>query len=252
MKSLLLMLSFFTRIPVRARMDIGAAHFEKGIKYLFIIAMIIGAVAAGVFVLGQYIGPYFAALVSWAVYLMITGGLHIDGMADTMDAVGSRRDRARMLEIMKDSHIGTFGVLAICVYAAGMIIFAAKLPYIVIGLYPLVGRTAALMAARAHASARQDGLGQSFIGGVRTHHLLISAAVYLLIAAVACLRWPVFDVTAAVMLAAPFVLALGIVFIIIRRISKKLGGITGDVIGFGVEMAQWIYLAGACIAFRFI
>ena len=80
-------------------------------------------------------------------------------MADTMDAVGSRRDRARMLEIMKDSHIGAFGVLAICVYAAGMIILAAQLPYIVIGLYPLVGRTAALMAARAHESARQDGLG---------------------------------------------------------------------------------------------
>ena len=87
---------------------------------------------------------------------------------------------------------------------------------------------------------------------MRTHHLLIAAAAYLLIAAAACLHWPVFDVAAAVMLAVPFVLALGIVFIIIRRISKKLGGITGDVIGFGVEMAQWIYLASACIAFRLI
>ncbi len=251
MKSFLLMLSFFTRIPVRARMDTDAAHFEKGIKYLFIIAMMIGVVTAGVFLLGQYIGPYFASLVSWGAYLMITGGLHIDGMADTMDAVGSRRDRTRMLEIMKDSRIGTFGVLAICVYAAGMIIFAARLPYIVIGLYPLVGRTAALMAARTHESARPDGLGFSFIGGVRTHHIIVAAAAYVLIAA-ACFYWAVLSAEQAALLAAAYTLAVGVTFVIIHRIAKSLCGITGDVIGLGIETAQWIYLACACIAFGII
>ena len=75
MKSFLLMLSFFTRIPVRARMDVGAAHFEKGIKYLFIIAIIVGAGHGGPRLFwGSISGRISRRWFRGLFILMITGG----------------------------------------------------------------------------------------------------------------------------------------------------------------------------------
>ena len=254
MKSFLYMLSFFTSIPVRMRYQLDDVHFRRGIKYLPLIALLIGAAVAGAFVLGGFVAPYFAALVSLVAYLVLTGGLHIDGLADTMDGVLSRRDRVRILEIMKDSRIGTFGVLGIGVYIAGMIIFSAQLDWVAVGLYPLVGRTAALMAARHSRCARPGGLGQRFTKAVHAGHGMIAVAIYLAIAAADSTGWQFasFDVVGFVACVLPYVLALALCALFWHSISKKLGGITGDVIGFCIEAAQWLYLFFCCVAYKLV
>lgn len=134
MKSFMAMLGFFTRIPVHINFEAGEDIFIKGIKHLFLIALIIGVPVGLVFMTGRWTGQYIAAFLSLMLYLFLSGGLHIDGLADTVDAFGSNADKQRMLEIMKDSRIGTFGVLSICVYVAGMVIFMAQADYVVIGL----------------------------------------------------------------------------------------------------------------------
>jgi adenosylcobinamide-GDP ribazoletransferase len=172
MKSFAVMLSFFTRIPLKLRFEIDGAVFARGIKYLPVIAIIIGVPAGALFALNNWIGSYLAALLSLGAYLLISGGLHVDGMADTMDALGSRRDRVTMLAIMKDSHIGTLGVLGIGVYIAGMLVCIANADWAFAGLFALTGRTMALLSARLFRYARESGTGHGFVENVETAHII--------------------------------------------------------------------------------
>jgi adenosylcobinamide-GDP ribazoletransferase len=124
----LLALQFFTRIPVMGRLAgwvgfsprmlrASAAHFP-GVGWL------VGAVGAGVFVLAQAglpggVGALAAALLSTLATVLVTGAFHEDGLADVADGLGGSADRARALEIMKDSRIGAFGAIAL-VLALGL------------------------------------------------------------------------------------------------------------------------------------
>lgn len=124
----LLALQFFTRIPVMGRLAgwvgfspqmlrASAAHFP-GVGWL------VGAIGAGVFVLAQaglpgVAGALAAALLSTVATVMVTGAFHEDGLADVVDGLGGSADRARALEIMKDSRIGAFGAIAL-VLALGL------------------------------------------------------------------------------------------------------------------------------------
>ena len=249
MKSFLAMLSFFTRIPVRARFEIDNALFQKGIKYLIVIGLMIGGVLSFVFMLGTWIGRPVAAFVSLAAYLFLSGGLHVDGMADTMDAFGSNRDREKMLAIMKDSRIGTFGVLAVCVYVVGMTLFLWGADIVAVLLFPLVGRTAALLCAKIFNYARESGTGKAFVDGARTIHVIAALAAYLVIAWLFCFNFSsmAIDIRDAAALLLPYIISLAVVTIIVGRMSKKLAGITGDVIGFSIEATQFVYLLVSCV-----
>ena len=244
MKSFLLMLSFFTRIPVKAAFDEDGTIYEKGIKYIFIIALIIGVPVGFVLMLSQWIGSWTAAFLAFLVYLMMTGGLHVDGLADTMDAFGSNRDRPKMLAILKDSRIGTFGVLGIVVYAIGMVVLLAQADIAAAFLFPLAGRTAALLIARIFRYAREDGMGRRFVDGVKTVHVIIAMAVYVAAVGLVCTAFLTapFDTAYAAVLCVPYVLALAAVTLTAAGMSRKLGGITGDNIGFGIEACSLIYL----------
>lgn len=252
MRSFAVMLSFFTRIPLRLRFEIDGAVFARGIKYLPLIALMIGVPVGALFALNGWIGPYIAALLSLGAYLLISGGLHVDGLADTMDALGSRRDREAMLAIMKDSHIGTFGVLGIGVYIAGMLICIANTDWAFAGLFALTGRTAALLNARIFPYARESGTGHGFVEGVKTVHVMISVILYGLLAALLSCDFAVgaFSIQRMLVLCIPFAASLAVTTAVTRGISRKLGGITGDVIGYCVEASQLLYLLCGCLLLR--
>ena len=252
MKSFAVMLSFFTRIPLKLRFEIDGAVFARGVKYLPLIALIIGVPVGALYALNIWIGPYIAALLSLGAYLLISGGLHVDGLADTMDALGSRRDRETMLTIMKDSHIGTFGVLGIGIYIAGMLVCIANADWAFAGLFALTGRTMALLNARLFPYARESGIGRGFAEGVKTIHVVSSAIFYGLIAALLSCNFTVwaFSTQRMLVLCIPFAASLAVTAAVTRGIARKLGGITGDVIGFGIEMAQLLYLLCGCLLLR--
>ncbi len=246
MKSFVLMLAFFTRIPVRAPETIDDALYKKGIKYLFVIGIIIGIPVGAVMLLRDVIGEYVTAFAALVIYLFLSGGLHVDGMADTVDGFAAHRDREGTLSIMKDSHIGTFGVLAICVYVVGMTACMAQAGAAAAALFPLVGRTAALLCARLHRSAT-NGLGRWFVDGVKTVHVVWATAAFVAIAAGFCLRQGLQGWTLLMGFVAALLAALLVTALTVWRFSKKLGGITGDVIGFSVEFSQLVFLLFSCI-----
>ena len=244
MQSFMLMLAFFTRIPVRVSGEINAARYQKGIKYLPVIGVLIGLPMGCVLLLAPWIGGYVAAFLAVMSYLFLSGALHIDGMADTVDGFAAHRDREGTLAIMKDSHIGTFGVLAVCVYILGMTIFIARAGVMAAALCPLVGRSAALICARMNESAT-DGLGRWFVNGVKAAHAAGALALFMALAAAGLL---VYEWLFCVLIAVSFLLALAAAAFTVKRMAKKLHGVTGDMVGFSIEFGQLVFLLFSSIA----
>ncbi|MBC9180481.1 adenosylcobinamide-GDP ribazoletransferase, partial [Pseudoroseomonas ludipueritiae] len=115
-------LGLLTRLPTGwLPQHNSAAGFARSIWAYPLVGLGIGAAGGAVMAAGLWLGlpPLVAALWSLAATLLLTGGFHEDGLADTADGFGGGRDRARKLEIMRDSRIGSYGVLAL-VLALGL------------------------------------------------------------------------------------------------------------------------------------
>ncbi|MBV8208694.1 MAG: adenosylcobinamide-GDP ribazoletransferase [Burkholderiaceae bacterium] len=110
-------LRFFTRIPVPSAPDgsyDARQHLEQALPYLPLIGILVGAIGASITALAlQLLPPALAVLAGMAATLLATGAFHEDGFADAVDAFGGAMDKTRVLEIMKDPRIGSFGAIAI-------------------------------------------------------------------------------------------------------------------------------------------
>ena len=117
MKSLLAALMFFTRLPFHRLFTLPTHYFEHVVPYWPWVGWLTGGVTAGVLWLAAQLFPLSVAwLIAIAVRLLITGCLHEDGLADFLDGFGGGTTRERTLAIMKDSHIGTYGVVGLILY----------------------------------------------------------------------------------------------------------------------------------------
>ena len=114
MKSFIMMIQFLTRIPINVNLDISEDDFLQGIVFFPLVGLIIGMFTVVFHYFGYRLGGTFlAAVMAVGAEAFITGGLHLDGLGDTFDGIYSNRSRERILEIMKDSRLGTNGALAI-------------------------------------------------------------------------------------------------------------------------------------------
>jgi adenosylcobinamide-GDP ribazoletransferase len=221
------------------------------------------AVVAGIGALEPE-APLLAGVLGVVVLTALSGALHLDGLADTADGLGSRRDRETMLRIMKQSDIGPFGVVAI---VGVLLVEVAALTACAQAGFGWQAMLIAAVASRltlpwscrtSVPSARLDGLGAMVASTVRP-----ATAVILTIASIAAavaLTWlaaptpnpaplttgygrvstnrsttPVFGEVAGAGLAVVVAVAVGL--LLVRRARKALGGITGDVLGAAVELA---------------
>ena len=228
-----LALTTFTVLPLRAgRLDRRAAAVAMGVAPL--VGALLGAVLAALFVaLGE--GPV-AATVTVAASALLTRGLHLDGLADTVDALGSYRSGPAALAIMKKPDIGPFGVAAI---ALVLLIQAAALtevgPWAIVVAWA-TGRLGVTLACRRGVpSARPEGLGALVASTVPVPVVLLAAAAVAAgaIAAVPGRPWQGPAAVAAALLA---------VLLLLRHAVRRLGGITGDVLGATVEAATTLTL----------
>ena len=240
MKRFAAMLAFYTRFPIPKNMMSESIDFEKSLGYVPLVGLLIGVgMALCGFVTGN-LSLALRAVLMFFLYLLMTGGLHMDGLADTMDAFGSNRSREKMLQIMKDSHIGTFGVLAILVYTLFMVALLPETPFPALLLFPVVGRIAGLLVATCHPYARDQGLGSSFVNAARPIHVLLgSLAVFLVVFLTDALQVRVWS---ALILLLSYLFSLLLVWLLLLGMSRKLGGVTGDLIGFSIEVSQILFL----------
>ena len=110
-------LIFFTRLPFWRVYQPPQASYKAVVEYWPLTGWLTGGAMAATLYFGSMVLPWpVAVIAAIAVRLLITGALHEDGLADFLDGFGGGGDRARILAIMKDSHIGTYGVLGLIIY----------------------------------------------------------------------------------------------------------------------------------------
>ena len=252
--------SLFTLIPVGSYADVTRADARRAIAWFpwlgLVIGLVSGLLAAGIGWIRPELTPLAAALAvgTWA---LVTGGMHLDGLADTADGLGSRRPAAEALAIMKRSDIGPMGVAALVFVivvdvAAASAVPADYLP-LVVALAPAVGRAASLPATRGSIpAARGSGFGALFAGVTPASGLVVGLLAVLALAAAggaAAGVWATGDgLRPALVLAGAAALALAVAAAWGQALVRRFGGVTGDIIGALFECAQTVFLALAAIA----
>lgn len=227
-------LGLLTRIPVPVDGDLATQRGAMAAWAWPLAGGIVGAIVAGLAFAFQWMGlPLpLAAILALFCQVMLTGALHEDGLADTADGLWGGYDRARRLEIMKDSRIGAYGVIAIILSLAAR---GAALVWVLAGPSPLlsliaigvISRLPMVLLMGAMPNARGAGLAQS-VGrpGVATSCLATGLAV--LIGALC--------VGGALL---PLLLWGGIVSVGVALIARsKIGGQTGDILGASQQLAE--------------
>ena len=232
--------AFLTRLPVRTKQGTPQTLGRSVLYFPLVGAGIGGALAMASALVDGAPAPLAAALVLVA-WVAITGGLHLDGLADTVDAwAGGGRDRQRTLDIMKDPRSGPAGVtalvLVLLVKFAALTALAGAAPLLLV-LAPILGRTSMLALLFALPYVRPGGLGASHAA-----HLPRNPALGVLLGACALVpaawgRIGLFALIAGSV--ATFWLALGF--------RRRIGGITGDTLGASCELVETAALAAAVL-----
>lgn len=134
MKGILAAFMFFTRLPFWRLATVGKEHFKNVVNYWPYAGIITGAVGAWIMVASSFIfPPVVAVLLGVAARVLVTGALHEDGLADFFDGFGGGTERDSVLRIMKDSHIGSYGVLGLVFYFAILVAVLSSMPAAVAG-----------------------------------------------------------------------------------------------------------------------
>jgi adenosylcobinamide-GDP ribazoletransferase len=114
LRRFLIALGYFTRLPIPAWVGWSASELNRATRYFPLVGFVVGGVsAAGLWCALQFWSPAIAVLLSMLVSLLLTGAFHEDGLADSADGFGGGWEKARVLAIMKDSRIGTYGATAL-------------------------------------------------------------------------------------------------------------------------------------------
>lgn len=215
------------------------------------VGLLVGGIAAGVVALVQFVRPdtdLLGAVLGVLVVAGLSGGLHLDGLADFADALGSRRDRETMLRIMKQSDIGPFGVVAIVGVllldtAALTACLQADFGWQAILIATTASRLTLPWSCRTSIpAARPDGLGTLVAATVNPFtSAFITVAVLAATLALTSRSQPT-ELLRLTGTAAAVLLAVLTSFVVTRRARRTLGGTTGDVLGATVELALSISL----------
>lgn len=251
MKSLILMLQFFTRLPLPFDLKADSKDFSKGLIWFTTVGLVIGILLAGLFMLlSPWIGMLTLSVVLVLAEALITGGLHLDGLADTFDGLYSNREKERSLEIMKDSRIGSNGALALIAYFLLKIALLNELlggmngvsliqhPAWLLLIMPVSGKAALGLSCFLGPYARKEGMGHLFIGKVSRLQLILLLMIGFAFTAV----YPVSAVALAVVLM--------VTPLYTRHVRKRIDGLTGDTLGAWHELSELVYLASWLVIVR--
>jgi adenosylcobinamide-GDP ribazoletransferase len=241
-RALFVALGFLTVLPVPAGWSGPAGAFGRATGYFPAVGALLGlALAALDLGLRVVLSPGIAAVLDLGALALLTGGLHLDALADTCDGLFGGRSSEQRLEIMRDSRVGSFGVIGIVLVllleatALGGIGGGRRIAALV--LAPTLGRWAMALAVALFPYARPAGLGAAFKATTSRLDLALAAVSALLIGFGGAQLEGV----------ALFGAATGVAMLLAVFACSRLGGLTGDTygaIGQVVEAAVFVALAG--------
>ena len=235
-------LQFLTTFPVRLSTMPTPQQNAQALLFYPVVGLLIGAILYGITLLLHALPLVLLSSVILVLWIWLTGGLHLDGLADTADAwVGGFGDKARTLEIMKDPSCGPIGVLSLVIVCilkwAAVYVLLQKQLYTALILFPMLGRLVPLFFFLSTDYVRAKGLG-SQLGQYLPRP--IAMALLLLIPLVA-LYWA----WISVVVIATFYLVL---WYLRYKFIQRIGGVTGDTIGASIEMIELATLFSFVVA----
>ncbi len=247
LKPLFIALAMYSKIPVPK-----VGWTDDGMKYALCFFPAVGLAEGILFTAVWYLlnrmefGAVFQAAVLTVLPVLVTGGIHVDGFLDTMDALSSWQPRERKLEILKDSHTGAFaiigGVLYFLLYAGGVSEIRQMRTAVLVSLGFLLSRILSAGSLSLLKSAKKEGLAYTFMS--TAHKSRTRAALASELIAVCGVMLFAGPAAAGVMIG----LAV-LVWLYYRKMSyDQFGGITGDLAGFFLQVCELAMLYGAVIA----
>lgn len=243
MRSFFIGLQFLTRLSFVKQSEWSAADFGKSVKFFSLIGAVLGACYALIAYLLLIFLPmhqielpkHVISVILLALPILLTGGLHCDGFMDTMDGVFSGRSRERMLEIMKDSCVGSNAVTAFVLYLlmqwALLLDFPPAETVAALFVMPIIARLNMALAVLCYPYARPEGMGKAFADYANRRSLLFAIVSALIL---------VFPVGIFAIISMGVALVFGCWFS--RYVTKLLGGLTGDVYGAVSQLTELVVL----------
>jgi adenosylcobinamide-GDP ribazoletransferase len=240
-----------TAVQFLTRLRVGSIHYEqdslaRAVKFFPIVGLLIGSGSALLYILlTPHLPLTIVALLVVAYLVAITGCLHEDGLADSVDGFGGGWERERVLAIMRDSRIGSYGAAALALSLLARVLLIASLPRTQVAAYLLVAPVLSrwttlplsffLPPAREHSEDKVDGQGAR-IARLTTLGNLIIGSLFTFVIVFALLR-----IRALV----PVVASLGVTLVTALYYKRRIGGITGDCFGATNQLAEIVvYLCG--------
>lgn len=247
MTAFLIALQFLTIIPIRLKVMPNAQQQRQSLLYYPVVGALLGGLLYGVAISFSFLPTIMLASLVLLFWVVMTGGLHLDGLADTADAwVGGFGDAERTLAIMKDPRCGPVGVLSLllqCLMKWSAIYVLLQNHYaFALLLFPILGRVAPIILLACTPYARAQGLAsqlipsepQSFSSHLWTVLVLLSSAAI-------SLYWSWQGMLTVV------VVLLNI-WLLRRMFIKRVGGVTGDLLGASIELTETVALWSLVIA----
>lgn len=231
-------LKFLTILPISKKLDMQAQELAKSASYFPLVGALIGLLLVAVdFILRPLFPDSIVNLFILITLIVVTGALHLDGFMDSVDGLFSAQNKKRILEIMRDSKVGSFAILAVVCLLLLKLSFLNEIQqnvrYSTLILMPALSRWGVVYLAKIYPYARKTaGIGEPFarLVGIKE---LIGATLFM-----AILLGLLFQLKGIIVWLGVFV----ILILLGRWINKKLGGMTGDTYGAIIETIEVVFL----------
>lgn len=248
MEKLKCAIGFLTILPMSSNVK-TEEEFTGIMVYFPVVALILGSIYYLLTKLAYYFtgNELFCGIIYTVMSIILTGGLHYDGLADSFDGLFSGKEKDEILEIMQDSRIGTFGILGIVInilLKLGVVcIFIEKSMVEFLVFSVIFSRTMQVFYAYRGKYAKEKGMGNLFIGKINSELMAKTVFIFVAINIVLSIFFedfqPYFTIITVVITT---FIAFIVLIIFKKKIDKKIGGITGDILGLVAEISETVYL----------
>jgi adenosylcobinamide-GDP ribazoletransferase len=246
--SFLAALQLLTSIPVPLKRELSPAQPGRATAYFPLIGLIIGGILAGLnWLLSLILPPAVVNILLIVALVILTGAIHLDGLADTCDGLAGHRTVEQRWQVMRDSRTGAFGVVGIILILLVKYISLNNVPSdsmtAVLLFMPVVSRGAMVYAIFAYPYARPEGLGAAYKTATRWPEVTTATVLTLAIAAA---LYPLFFVTGFLLIGGIWIIATALSF----YLKHKFAGLTGDTYGTINEVSEVMALIFVIIIFN--
>ena len=237
----IILIQFMTRIPIPLKISYSEKKLGKSIKFFPLVGLIIGLILYFAnFLIIVYLKNIFYNKTIIAIFLiileiLIVGIIHIDGLADTFDGLFSYAKKEKMLEIMKDSRIGTNGAVVLILYFITKTVLISEIittnpKYLII--FPIIARLSTPVNAGLSNYARKSGMSNAIISENGIFEAIFSLALSII------LVFYIIGIKGIITILIAFIF----IIIFMLNVRKKIDGITGDTMGASLELTSILVL----------